>query len=262
MRVLLAILIVYVCICTLIYLLQERLIFFPEKTARNAAFPFEQTFEEMYFSTPDKVELHGVLFKSDHSKGLIFYLHGNAGSIESWGEIAEIYTGLHYDVFMLDYRGYGKSEGKISSERQLHQDVTLVFDQLKRRYPDREIIILGYSLGVAPAARLAAENPVNLLILQAPYYSLTDMMHYHYRVLPSIILKYKLETFKYLQKCQAPVVIFHGDRDEVIPYASSLKLKKWFKPTDTLITLSGLGHNGMSHNPHYLNALKTILENR
>ena len=73
----------------------------------------------------DNTLLNGLLFKTDNSKGVIFYLHGNAGSLNSWGEVAKAYTDLNYDVFMIDYRGYGKSEGSISSQGQFFQDMQL-----------------------------------------------------------------------------------------------------------------------------------------
>jgi pimeloyl-ACP methyl ester carboxylesterase len=119
--------------------------------------------------------------------------------------------------------------------------------------------VLGYSIGTGLASRLASENNPNLLILQAPYYSLTDMMRHTFSIIPTFILKYKFETNKYLEDCNMPVVIFHGDRDEVIYYGSSLKLKDEFKNKVTLITLKGHGHNGMTDNEDYRKALKQIL---
>src|SRR5918993_5029201 len=108
----------------MLYFNQEELIFFPTKLPANYTFSFSSNFEERYISTTNG-KLHGLLFKTgtDKPKGLIFYLHGNAGALDSWGEIADTYTNLNYDVFMLDYRGYGKSEGRISSEKQFHDDV-------------------------------------------------------------------------------------------------------------------------------------------
>jgi uncharacterized protein len=259
MKVILTLLIVYVCICVLLYFLQERLIFFPEKTPRDRVYRFSDNFEELYFTTPDQLSLHGVLFKARQSKGLIFYLHGNAGSIESWGDAATVYTSLGYDVFMLDYRGYGKSEGSVTSEQQLHDDVNLVFNQLTSRYAENRIVILGYSIGTGPAVKLAAERRAKLLILQAPFYSFESVMKQHYAIIPTFILRYKFETYKYLPRCRMPVVIFHGEDDNLIDLRNATRLKNLFKATDTLITLKGVGHNGMTHDLQYLKQLKTIL---
>lgn len=258
-RTVLATAILYVIICIASYFFQERLIFFPEKLTADYKFTFAQKFEELSFNTKDNTKLNSILFKADSSKGLIFYLHGNAGSLKSWGEVAKTYTDLHYDLFMLDYRCYGKSEGSISSQEQLYSDVQLVYDSLKAKYSEDKIIVLGYSIGTGPAAKLASSNSPKLLILQAPYYSLTDMMKHTYPIIPTFLLKYKFSTYEYIKECKMPIVIFHGDKDEVIYYRSSLKLKEHFKINDIVITLFEQGHNGMSDNPQYLTEIEKIL---
>ena len=95
--------------------------------------------------------------------------------------------------------------------------------------------------------------------MQAPYFNLPDLVKQHFRIIPSFLLKYTFETNVFLPACTMPVVIFHGDQDEVIDYSSSLKLQKLFKPADTLITLPGQGHNGMSDNPEYVFQLGKML---
>jgi pimeloyl-ACP methyl ester carboxylesterase len=88
---------------------------------------------------------------------------------------------------------------------------------------------------------------------------MVDMMKHNYPVIPTFLLKYKFESNKYIKDCKMPVVIFHGDRDEVIYYGSSQKLKPKMKDVDTLITLKGQGHNGITDNPEYINAIGRIL---
>ncbi|MBO9201282.1 MULTISPECIES: alpha/beta hydrolase [Niastella] len=251
----------YLVICGLLYFMQEKLIFYPQVLDRNYRFGFDQPFEEMTMTTNDNSRLHGLLFKADSSKGLIFYLHGNGGALDSWGEVARTYTDLNYDVFLLDYRGYGKSEGVIYSQKQFFDDVQTAYDSLKNRYAEDRIVVLGYSIGTGAATKLASANNPKLLILQAPYYSLTDMMRHTYPIIPTFILKYKFETSKYLKACKMPVVIFHGDVDEVIYYGSSLKLRTMFKKQDTLITLEGQAHNGITDNVVYRRELQRILSN-
>lgn len=250
----------YIVLCGVLYSFQEKLIFFPQKLDKNYEFEFGQKFEEQNIKTTDGKLINGLLFKADSSKGLIYYLHGNAGSLSSWGEVAKTYTDLNYDIFIFDYRGYGKSEGKITGQNQLFQDNQTVYDELKKKYNEDKIIVLGYSIGTGLASKLASTNNPRLLILQSPYYNLTDMMRHTYSFIPTFLLKYKLETNKYLKNCRMPVVIFHGNQDEVIYYGSSLKLKEEFKPQDKLITLNGQGHNGMTNNPVYKIELKKILE--
>jgi len=251
--------ILYVLLCCLLYFIQEKLIFFPQKLAADYKFTFNRRFQELPFKTPDGSILHGLLFTADSSKGLIFYLHGNAGSLASWGEVAKTYTNAGYDLFMLDYRGYGKSGGSIYNENQFYDDVQLAYDSIRKKYDEKDIVVLGYSIGTGAAAKLASVNHPRLLILQAPYFSLIDMMKNNFRIIPSFILKYKFQTNIFLPKCKMPVVIFHGDQDEVINYGASVKLKALFKPADTLITLHAQGHNGMSDNPAYISELKKVL---
>lgn len=253
-------LIVYLLICIVLFLFQEKLIFFPDKLPDNYRFSFNRDFEEINLKTEEGELLNGVLFKTDSSKGIIFYLHGNAGSVQSWGEVAKRYTDLHYNVFILDYPGYGKSSGKIKSQSQLFKAVQLAYDSIRIRFGEDKIIVLGYSIGTGPASWLASMNHPKRLILQAPYYSLTDMMRNTYPIIPTCILKYKFETNKYLHSCTMPITIFHGDSDEVIYYGSSLKLQKEMKESDSMITLKGQGHNGITDNPEYIAAITSILE--
>jgi len=259
-KILITILVLYIILSGGLFMFQEKYIFFPEKLEKSFQFNFDQKFEEINIRTNDGVNLHGLLFSMDNSKGLIFYLHGNAGSLSSWGGVAETYTDLNYDVFILDYRGYGKSEGSINGERQFFQDIQTVYDHLKAKYSENEIIVLGYSIGSGAAAKIASTNNPKLLILQAPYYNLSDLMRKFYPLIPTFVLKYKFRTDKYIKECKMPVIIFHGDQDEVIYYGSSLKLKKLFKPGDSLITLEGQYHNGMTDNEDYMTEMKKILK--
>lgn len=238
---------------------QERLIFFPQKLEENYAFSFNQEYEEIYVPAGDGTRLHGLLFKASEPKGLVFYLHGNAGSVDTWGWVAQTYTDLNHDIFILDYRGYGKSEGSISSEKQLYEDVQAAYEQLKSLYDENQIIIAGYSIGTGPAAMLASVNNPKLLVLQAPYYSLGDLMNSLYPFVPAFLLKYKFENFRFLEKTEAPVVIFHGSADEIIYPQSSNKLKVHLKPTDKVVFLERQGHNGMNENPAFKKELAKVL---
>jgi alpha-beta hydrolase superfamily lysophospholipase len=249
----------YVLISIFLFFFQERLIFIPEKLPKDYKFDFTGNFEEINIKTTDNKSLNGVLFKADSSKGLIFYLHGNAGSINSWGEVEKTYTDLHYDVFLFDYRGYGKSEGSITGQEQIFQDVQLAYDEMKKRYAEDKIIVLGYSIRTGLAAKVASTNNPKMLILQAPYFNLTDMMRHTYPIIPTFLLKYKFQTNKFIKDCKMPVVIFHGDKDDVIYYESSVKLKKMFKEADRLITIHGQGHNGITYNPECKAEIEKIL---
>jgi len=235
--------------------------FFPgEKLPVNYTYDFPFKFDEVTINTKDNIKLNAVLFKSDSSKGVILYLHGNMGGIEKWGYMAKTYTDLHYDLLLLDYRGYGKSEGFIKNEAQLYSDVQDTYNYLKLIYKEDMIIILGYSLGTGPAAFLAANNHPKELILQAPYYSLPDAMSHLRPSFDTSKIAFHFNTYVFLQTTKVPVIIFHGDQDKMFYYGSSVKLKSFFKPGDELITLKGAGHAFMDKNPEYLDSLKRILQ--
>ena len=241
-----------------LYFFQEKLIFYPDKLERSYQYSFDESYEEMMIKTSDDKLINALLFKAKSTKGLIFYLHGNAGSLESWGTVAKIYTDLNYDVFILDYRGFGKSEGSINSEKQLYEDNQIAYNLMKESYNEENIIVLGYSIGTGMAAKLASENNPKLLIMQAPFYSFKEMMSNQF-YFPTFILKYKFRTNEYLEQCECPIVIFHGDRDEIVNYKWSLKLKEEFKDKIQLITLHGEVHNGITDNIDYRMELENVL---
>lgn len=250
----------YVILCGWLYFYQEKIIFIPEKLPKNFSYNFPNKFEELNIKMEDGKRLNGVLFKAEKSKGLIFYIHGNGGSVNSWAHISTKYTALGYDLFLLDFRGYGKSEGEITSEKQMFQDNQTVYNSFKKKYSEDKIVVLGYSIGTGMAAKLASDNTPKLLILQAPYYNLTEMMQQNFSFIPGFVLKYKFATNDYLKNRKMPVVLFHGTKDEVISFENSKKLEKEFKKGDTLIPLEGEIHNGITDNLEYLNALQHILK--
>lgn len=244
----------------LLYFAQEKLIFHPEKLQKNHKYSFSKQFEEYFIKVDDNTELNALLFKADSSKGLVFYLHGNAGSLDSWGDVADLYLKQNYNVFIIDYRGYGKSGGKISSEKQITSDIQKAYDFARKNYNENKIVIIGYSIGTGPAAKLAADNNPKMLILKAPYYNLGDLIHHYYPFLPSFILKYKFKTNENLKQIAAPIYIFHGDKDEVIYHGSSVKLSKSLKDTDKFITLKGQIHNGVNDNEEYGRSISELLK--
>ncbi len=254
------IVILNIVLITSLYLFQEKLIFVPQKLEKNYQYNFKDNFKEFTIKTSDNKLLNALLFKADSTKGVIFYLHGNAGSLKSWGYVAKCYTKLNYDVFILDYRGFGKSEGHINGEQQLFEDNQIAYDMIKKRYDEKNIIILGYSIGTGLAAKLASENNPKKLILQAPYYSFEDLVSNQYHF-PAFILKYKILTNKFLTNCKCPIVIFHGDEDNIINYDSSVKLKKELGDKVQLIRLNGQSHNGITNNEDYKKEIKKILNN-
>lgn len=238
---------------------QEKMLFYPDKLSNEYQFTFQEKFQEYFFNVDNKNSIHGVLFKADSSKGVVFYLHGNGGAIDSWGNIANVYLKNNYDFFILDYRGYGKSEGRIKNERQINTDLQIVYDSIKTIYKEKNIAIIGYSIGTGFAAKLAADNHPKTLVLKAPYFSMVDLAHKYMKVFPTFLMRYKIKTNENIVKVKCPIVLFHGDKDEVIYFESSEKLMKLLKNGDRLVTLKGQSHNGINENSLYQDELKKIL---
>ncbi|MBZ9728720.1 alpha/beta hydrolase [Salegentibacter sp. JZCK2] len=252
----------YILICLLLYVFQEKMIFLPQVLGKDFKFSFRENFEERFIEMGDGKKLNALLFKAENSQGVIFYLHGNAGSLEDWGSVAETFMNLDYDLFIPDYRGYGKSEGNIKNEEQLHQDIQILYEHLKLDYSENKIIVLGHSIGSGMAAKVAAANNPRLLILQAPMYSLPDLVKNTppFNIFPRFLIRYKFSTGNYLKEAEIPVAVLHGDEDEIIYYGSSLKLQQEFKSQDTLITLEGYGHNNFLGTEPYRREIEEVLK--
>jgi uncharacterized protein len=253
------ILTIYIVILIILYFAQESLIFFPEKLPENFTYNFDGQFEEKWIKTSDNFKLNALLFKADSSKGIILYLHGNAGCLNSWGNVASLYTSLGYDMLIPDYRGYGKSQGKILSEKQLFSDVQSVYNSIKENYPEEKITIIGCSLGTGLATYLASLNNPNKLILLAPYYNFPDLIKNKFWIIPTFLLKYKLMTNEYISKVKSGIALFHGKNDELIYYQSSEKLYKLCKPNDKIYLMDNQGHNGIDENFEYRKEIENIL---
>lgn len=229
------------------------------KLPTHYQFTFSYPFQEYTIPTSDQLKLSGLHFKAQTPKGVILYLHGSNNALNVWGKLAPTYTQFGYDVLMVDYRGYGKSGGKITSEAGLHQDMQTVYDYLKRMYTEQKIVILGHSMGTGLAAGLAAKNHPKLLILQAPYYSVADWVQHLVPGFDTTQIRYKLPTYQYVQQTTSPILLIHGDADQAIYLGSSLKLKAYLKPTDQLLILKGEGHTELVKNKAYVQALGSLL---
>jgi len=251
---------IYILIVSYVYFNQVAMVFQSQRLPKDFKFDYQQKFEELNIKSFDGINLNGLLFKAENSKGLIFYLHGNAGTLETWGKIAKVYTKLGYDIFILDYRSFGKSEGEIENEEQLNQDVSIVYNTLRSRYPENKIVITGYSIGSGLATILASQNKPKALILQAPYYSFTELSSSKVPFFPNFMKKFSLETYDYLPKIKAPIYIFHGIDDNLIPVKNSVRLGKLLKSDKHLFLLKNQDHIGLNENEDFQDQLKIILQ--
>ena len=253
--------ILYAGVCLTYYSFQESLIFHPKKLSSEHIFLCDKNFEELTINTSEGYELNGVLVKADSSKGLILFLHGSGGNIDKYiakRKLDSIYTDLDYDIFLLDYRGYGKSEGRIKNEKLFTDDLDLVYSHLKKRYDEKEIVIIGFSLGTFAASYLASKNDPKLLVLTSAFYSGKDLIKKKLPFLPvSLLSKYELETNKYVKETKVPITIYMGSKD--IKYLD----KRWhqvLKPDDQFTILEGEPHSDFAHNRQYIDELVKHLD--
>lgn len=247
----------YVAFCLVLYFSQERIIFHPDKLPENYAF---DEGEEVELPVAGGISLNCLWLKTAQPRGAILYLHGNRGSNRRCLHQAMTMSGNGYDIFMPDYRGFGKSDGQIASEKQLCADAQAAYDFLKSKYPENKIVLVGYSLGSGIAAQLAARNRPQQLVMLAPYWSLVALKDRHLSFVPDFVLKYQLESGEALKKTQLPVTLFHGTLDEVIPFANAELLQAALPGTSRLVRIEGEGHRGVIFSEVFRSTLAGLLE--
>ncbi|MGD9100972.1 MAG: alpha/beta hydrolase [Anaerolineae bacterium] len=257
-RLLVVVLCSYVAVCLALYLWQEKLLFYPESLPPDFRYTFPGPFDEVTLLV-EGAALNALHFRAERPQGVVLYLHGNAGSLRTWGSVASDFIVHGYDVFILDYRGYGKSTGRITRERVLHEDVALAYAYLQRRYAEEEIVVYGRSLGSGLAAYLARSNRPRMLILETPYYSIEELARASFPFAPSFLLKYPLHTDRWIGEVACPVYFFHGTWDEFIPHTSSERLARLVETEHELFIIEGGGHNDLSEFEQYDEGLARIL---
>jgi len=261
--ILLIILAIYFGISILLYFLQEQLLFKPEKLPKDFEFFYEnQKTEEYNLTTRDGAEINGLHFMVDNPRGVVLYLKGNSKSIKGWGKFAVDFTRNGFDVFMVDYRGFGKSTGKRSS-KNIKRDLQFVYNEIKEKVDEKYIILYGRSLGSGFATKLASMNNPRKLILDAPYYSLTKVTARFAPFMPlSVLMKYPMPTYKWIKYVQCPIHIIHGTNDKLIPFKTSVKLSKINPKLTRLYTVIGGGHKNLNNFESYHKMLSEILNNK
>jgi pimeloyl-ACP methyl ester carboxylesterase len=250
----------YIFICIFLYFFQERLIFFPQKLAIDHTFYFNGDFEEKYFQVDDESMIHALHFFSKNPKGVILYFHGNAGSLDDWGEVADDFVKMDYDVLISDFRGFGKSTGKMS-ESNFNQDAKMLYDFLLEKYDATQIIIFGRSLGTGIAVDLAAKNKAQQLILETPFANFADLAQSRFKIFPvKALLKFGFPNKDKMEKIDYPIHIFHGTNDEVIPHSHAKELQSALKPGSTFTTIKFGNHNNLFTFQEYWTKIKAILK--
>ena len=238
------------------YVGQETLIFRPTPLTASHQFNLPQTTEVNL--VVDGATLSALHFKQPDPKGVIFFLHGNGGNLSSWLRSTDFYRKNNFDVFMIDYRGYGKSTGSIESEAQLHRDVMTAWQWISPQYEGKKRVIYGRSLGATLAAKLSAEVSSDLTVLVSPFYNLNAVREAHYAWLPAALMRYTFTTDQWLPQAKSPVVILHGERDELIEVDQAIRLKAAV-PSVELVRIEGGTHYNLHHLPQYVELLSAGL---
>ncbi|MEO6039734.1 MAG: alpha/beta hydrolase [Saprospiraceae bacterium] len=236
--------------------------FRPTVLAPDYRFHFDAPVEEHFLDTPDGARLNALLFPATvQANGrVVLYFHGNRDNLQRWGAMHYDFTQLGFDFFAPDYRGYGKSTGDHDEARYL-EDAELAYHWLRQKYRPEDIVLYGRSLGSGMASHLAARVPARMLILETPFDNMRGLLASHVRRHePPFEPAFLFPNDENLQKTSLPLLIFHGTRDRVVPFASASNLKKVLKPGDEFVTLEGGSHGNLNTYPAYQERLRTWLE--
>ncbi|QIG50065.1 alpha/beta fold hydrolase [Nordella sp. HKS 07] len=215
----------YLLAALFMYLSQRSYQYFPSHRGMGAAAVGLSGVADLKLVTEDGERLQVWYTAARPGKPTILYLHGNGGEISDRGERFAVYQAQGFGVLFVSYRGYGASTGS-PSEIGLVRDARAAYDWLIAQGVRREAIMLvGESLGSGVAVQLAAERTVGAVALEAPFYSAADIAASIYWWLPvRLLMKDKFDSFLHIGKVHAPLLIIHGDQDEIIPLGEGRKL--------------------------------------
>jgi fermentation-respiration switch protein FrsA (DUF1100 family) len=237
----------YGVLLSYVYFFQARLIYFPNiGIGFGSAVPSDigLDYEDVVFETSDGVQLHGWYVSADQARGVILFFHGNAGNISHRLDSIEFFHRLGFSVFIIDYRGYGKSEGK-TDEQGTYRDAEAAWRHLieKRGIDPGMIVIFGRSLGASIAAWLASRTSPAALILESAFTSAPDLGRHHYRFLPvRALTRIHYDTQSYIESVSVPTLVVHSADDEIVPFAHGRKLFSLASEPKAFVELQG-GHN-------------------
>lgn len=213
----------YVALLLAMYFGQSGLLYLPDVPSRALlASPRDigLAHEDVHLETADGVRLHGWYLPASEARGTLLFLHGNAGNISHRLDSLRIFHDLGLAVLIIDYRGYGQSEGR-PSEAGLHEDALTAWRHLveTRQVPPERIVLFGRSLGASLAAWLAAREAAGALILESAFISVPELAAELYWWLPARWLVHlRHDTLAHVAAARAPVLVAHSPDDEIIPY--------------------------------------------
>src|SRR5262245_62543991 len=251
---------IYLVLVAVMYLAQRSLMYFPE-TLRTA--PAQAGLPEAEEVTLDTADGERVIVWHIAPRGerpIILYFHGNGGAlryrVDRYRALTQDGTGL----VALSYRGYGGSSGR-PSEAGLIEDARATYAFAAARYPEARLVLWGESLGTGVAVALAAEKKVARLVLEMPYLSAVAIAASAYPFVPvRFLMKDQFRSDLRIRDVTAPVLIVHGDRDDVIPIGSGEQLYALIAGPKRFQRIPGAGHEDLGMRA--VEAAKTFLAER
>lgn len=258
---------IYACAVGWLWFRQERLLFEPDLLALDEPICTDPDTREFFIEVPG-ARLSVAHLHNPNARGVFFFLHGNSGNLKKWFVDLDAFRLANFDVVMFDYRGFGKSTGEIESEEQLHSDVKAVWDHFAAMYEGKRVVISGQSLGTGLAAGLSAQmsaagHTPDLTMLVSPYSSMRALAAELYPWVPMQVLRYPLHTLEHAARLLGPVMLIHGDKDELIPIRHSEELctvmGQGGKCTPQLLRVTGAGHGDVHQFPTVRKALAMAL---
>lgn len=259
----------WLLLCMGLYFLQESLILAPKTLTPQHSFSFAHNipFTEKNYQFTDNdgepISLNSLYFEATtpKRKGFVFYLHGNHSTLKKYGNVAMDFTSKGYDIFMFDYRSFGKSTGTIKGEQYFHDDADYLYNTVLAEYqlPADSVVIYGRSLGSGMASHLAANNKAAKLMLETPFFSVLDVAQRRFPFLPvSAFLKYNFRSDLQVPEVNYPVYVFHGTNDWVVAYESAAMFKPMIPPQN-FVTIEGGGHDNLTTFPLFHQKLSEFL---
>lgn len=243
--VFLILIIVYFTGGVVLYFIQDLILFHPQTLSKEYPFSFDEPFEEMNIPFEGQ-NISIIKFKpAEESRGTVLFYHGNMKNVERYKKYPGFFLRNHYEIWMIDYPGFGKSTGK-RTEDLINREALVMYDLALKHTSSDSMVIYGKSIGTGVASYVAASKNCKRLILETPYYSIPALAQHYFPIYPvAALIKYSFPVHDYLNKTNIPVSIFHGTGDEVVPYAQSLRLKKE-NPNIELITIEKGRHNDLA----------------
>jgi fermentation-respiration switch protein FrsA (DUF1100 family) len=256
----------YVLLIVILYSFQERMVFLAglpgrtlEATPQDAGFDYA----DVSLETGDGISLHGWYVYAPDARGTVLFLHGNAGNISHRLDSIAVFHELGLDTLIIDYRGYGQSQGK-PSEDGTYRDAEAAWEYLvtQRRIDPGRIIVFGRSIGGGVAAWLATKRQPAALIVESSFTSVVDMAVHLYPFLPArLISRLRYPVADYVASAACPVLIVHSRDDEIIPYDMGRMLYERAPAPKAFVELRGDHNYGfVLSRDHYLQGLAKFVE--